>query len=49
LLLILAIVPFTLLPGMVTIINEYQRGVLFRLGRLVGLLQPGFNVIFLLV
>lgn len=46
LLFILAMVPFILLPGMVTIINEYQRGVLFRLGRLVGLLQPGFNIIF---
>lgn len=46
LLLFLVIVPFILLPGMVSIITEYQRGVLFRFGRLVGVLGPGFNVIF---
>ena len=46
LLLILAVIPFLLLPGMVSIITEYQRGVLFRFGRLVGLLGPGLNVIF---
>lgn len=46
LLLALAIVPFLLLPGMVSIITEYQRGVLFRFGRLVGVLGPGLNVIF---
>ncbi|MGC9064989.1 MAG: slipin family protein [bacterium] len=31
---------------MVVIIPEYQRGVLFRLGRLAGTLNPGLNVIF---
>jgi|YelNatPaOPRAMG01_1025707.scaffolds.fasta_scaffold03073_12 regulator of protease activity HflC (stomatin/prohibitin superfamily) len=46
LLLILFIVPIILLPGMVVIIPEYQRGVLFRLGRLAGTLNPGLNVIF---
>lgn len=46
LLLFLAIVPFIILPGMVSIITEYQRGVLFRFGRLMGLLGPGLNVIF---
>lgn len=46
LLLFLAIVPFIILPGMVSIITEYQRGVLFRFGRLIGLLGPGLNVIF---
>lgn len=43
---ILIVVPFLVLPGMVTIITEYQRGVLFRFGRLVGIINPGFNVIF---
>lgn len=43
---VLIIIPFILLPGMVSIITEYQRGVLFRFGRLSGLLQPGLNVIF---
>lgn len=41
----LAVVPFILLPGMVLIITEYQRGVLFRFGRLRELLSPGLNVI----
>ena len=41
----LAVVPFVLLPGMVLIITEYQRGVLFRFGRLRELLGPGINVI----
>ncbi len=40
------VVPFLLLPGMVTIITEYQRGVLFRFGKLVSELQPGLNIIF---
>ena len=40
------VVPFLLLPGMVTIITEYQRGVLFRFGKLVNELQPGLNIIF---
>ncbi|MEW5866492.1 MAG: slipin family protein [Bacillota bacterium] len=31
---------------MVRIITEYQRGVLFRFGRQVGVLKPGLNVIF---
>lgn len=43
---VLVVVPFIILPGMVTIITEYQRGVLFRFGRLVGIISPGFNVIF---
>lgn len=43
---VLTIIPLILLPGMVSIIAEYQRGVLFRFGRLSGLLQPGLNVIF---
>lgn len=39
-------VPFILLPGMVRIITEYQRGILFRFGKLTGQLNPGLNVIF---
>ncbi|MGE5553096.1 MAG: slipin family protein [Betaproteobacteria bacterium] len=31
---------------MVRVINEYERGVLFRLGRLVGVLGPGLNLVF---
>lgn len=46
LLLVLFVVPIVLLPGMVVIITEYQRGVLFRLGRLAGTLNPGLNIIF---
>ncbi len=45
-LVILAIIPFIMLPPMVVIINEYQRGVLFRLGRLMATLEPGLNIIF---
>ncbi|AEE97768.1 slipin family protein [Mahella australiensis] len=45
-LVILLIVPFIILPGMAVIITEYQRGVLFRLGRLMGIVEPGFNIIF---
>ncbi|MCR4435842.1 MAG: slipin family protein [Clostridiales bacterium] len=45
-LLFLVIIPFLLLPGMVSIITEYQRGVLFRFGRLIGVLGPGLNIIF---
>jgi regulator of protease activity HflC (stomatin/prohibitin superfamily) len=36
----------TVLSSMVRVINEYERGVLFRLGRLVGLLGPGLNLVF---
>lgn len=45
-LVVLMIIPFIVLPSMVVIINEYQRGVLFRLGRLIGIIEPGFNIIF---
>lgn len=46
LLMLLLVVPFILLPGMVRIITEYQRGILFRFGKLAGQLNPGLNVIF---
>jgi regulator of protease activity HflC (stomatin/prohibitin superfamily) len=42
----LLIVPLIILPPMVCIITEYQRGVLFRLGRMKTILQPGFNLVF---
>lgn len=42
----LLVVPIIFLPSMVRIITEYQRGVLFRFGRQVGVLSPGLNVIF---
>jgi len=40
------VIPLIFLPSMVRIITEYQRGVLFRFGRQVGVLKPGLNVIF---
>jgi regulator of protease activity HflC (stomatin/prohibitin superfamily) len=43
---VLVIIPLVLLPSMVRIITEYQRGVLFRLGRQRLLLGPGLNLIF---
>lgn len=36
----------TVLGSMLRIINEYERGVLFRLGRLQGILGPGLNLVF---
>lgn len=39
-------IPFILLPGMVRIITEFQRGILFRFGKLAGQLNPGLNIIF---
>jgi regulator of protease activity HflC (stomatin/prohibitin superfamily) len=41
----LVLIPLVLLPGTVSIITEYQRGVLFRFGKLLGVLNPGFNII----
>ncbi|MGE5592107.1 MAG: slipin family protein [Betaproteobacteria bacterium] len=43
---LLIILPILVLPRMPRIIPEYQRGVLFRFGRLSGVLRPGLNVIF---
>jgi regulator of protease activity HflC (stomatin/prohibitin superfamily) len=42
----LLIIPLIILPPMVRIITEYQRGVLYRLGRMKTILQPGFNLVF---
>ncbi|MFH1234015.1 MAG: SPFH domain-containing protein [Candidatus Diapherotrites archaeon] len=41
----LAIVLFFLVLGSIKIIFEYQRGVLFTLGKYAGLINPGFNII----
>ncbi|MCE5256746.1 MAG: slipin family protein [Spirochaetaceae bacterium] len=38
-------IPFVVMLPMVRIINEYQRGVLFRLGRMMDEVGPGFNLI----
>jgi len=42
----LLLIPVILLPSMVRVIMEYQRGVLFRLGRRRQILSPGLNLIF---
>jgi regulator of protease activity HflC (stomatin/prohibitin superfamily) len=39
------VIPLILLPSMVRIINEYERGVLFRFGNLKGSVGPGLNVL----
>ncbi|MCX6801854.1 MAG: SPFH domain-containing protein [Candidatus Diapherotrites archaeon] len=41
----LAILLFFLVLGSIKIVFEYQRGVLFTLGRYSGLINPGFNII----
>jgi len=41
----LLVVPFIILIQMMRVIPEYQRGVLFRLGRMQKVIQPGFNLI----
>jgi len=43
---LLLLIPILVLPRMPRIIPEYQRGVLFRFGRLSGVLRPGLNVTF---
>ena len=43
---LLLLVPVILLPPMVRIVNEYERGVLFRLGRLQLVMTPGLNLVF---
>lgn len=42
---VLFIVPLIVLIQMMRVIPEYQRGVLFRLGRMQKVLGPGFNLI----
>lgn len=41
----LLVVPFIILIQMMRVIPEYQRGVLFRLGRMQKVIQPGFNLV----
>ncbi|HWR10498.1 MAG TPA: slipin family protein [Rectinemataceae bacterium] len=38
-------VPALVMIPMMRIINEYQRGVLFRLGRMMAIVGPGFNLV----
>lgn len=38
------VIPFIVMVPMMRIINEYQRGVLFRLGRMKEVVGPGFNL-----
>ncbi|MFA5852567.1 MAG: slipin family protein [Spirochaetales bacterium] len=38
-------IPVLIMVPMMRIINEYQRGVLFRLGRMMAVVGPGFNLI----
>lgn len=40
------LLPLFFLPGMLRVVTEYERGVLFRFGRQIGVLQPGVNLVF---
>jgi regulator of protease activity HflC (stomatin/prohibitin superfamily) len=42
----LFLIPLIVLPPMVRIVNEYERGVLFRLGRMKEEVGPGLNLVF---
>lgn len=42
---VLFLLVFVVLPQSVRIVNQYERGVLFRLGRVAGVREPGFNLI----
>jgi regulator of protease activity HflC (stomatin/prohibitin superfamily) len=44
--LLLFIFPILFLPSMLRVVTEYERGVLFRFGRQIGILNPGLNLIF---
>ena len=44
--LLLFILPILFLPSMLRVVTEYERGVLFRFGRQIGILNPGLNLIF---
>lgn len=44
--LLLFILPVLFLPSMLRVVTEYERGVLFRFGRQIGILSPGLNLIF---
>ncbi len=42
----LFIIPLLLLPPMVRIVKEYERAILYRLGRMKAILDPGLNLVF---
>jgi len=42
---VVVVVALILIIGSVRIVNQYERGVVLRFGRLVGLRNPGFNLI----
>ena len=42
---LIVVVVLMLLPFTIKIVKQYERGVVLRFGRLVGVRQPGFNVI----
>ncbi|MBL8965892.1 MAG: slipin family protein [Spirochaetaceae bacterium] len=42
----LFLIPLLILPPMVRIVTEYERGVLYRLGRMKAVLTPGLNLVF---
>jgi regulator of protease activity HflC (stomatin/prohibitin superfamily) len=42
----LFVLPLLILPPMVRIVTEYERGVLYRLGRMNAILGPGLNLVF---
>jgi regulator of protease activity HflC (stomatin/prohibitin superfamily) len=42
----LFLLPVLILPPMVRIVTEYERGVLYRLGRMSAILEPGLNLVF---
>ncbi len=46
---LIVIVVLVLLAGAIRIVKQYERGVVFRFGRLVGVREPGFNLILPLV
>jgi regulator of protease activity HflC (stomatin/prohibitin superfamily) len=43
---VLLVLPLLILPPMVRIVAEYERGVLYRLGRMKAILTPGLNLAF---
>ncbi len=42
----LFLIPLLILPPMVRIVTEYERGILYRLGRMSAILTPGLNLVF---
>src|SRR6476660_7974160 len=44
LLIVFLIIVFIVLPGL-RVVKQYQKGVVFRFGRIVGIREPGLNMI----